>query len=75
MVSGNILWVAEKVASGLSTNVCVSADFTNTLTPTLYGPTLYLIPAGAQSDNEVLENFASTMSSVDLDCKIGTIIQ
>jgi hypothetical protein len=66
------LWIAEKVASGSSTNVCISADFTNTLTPTLYGPTLYIIPAGTQSDNEVLE-FASTMSSVDPDCKTGQI--
>ena len=66
------LWVAEKVASGSSTNVCVSANFTNTLTPTLYGPTLYVIPAESQSDNEVLE-FASTMNSVDPDCKTGQI--
>jgi hypothetical protein len=66
------LWIAEKVASGASTSVCASAIFTNKLTPTLYGPTLYVIPAGTQSDNEVLE-FASSMNSVDPRCQVGQI--
>ena len=58
------LWIAEKVASGSATTVCDLVYFTNTVTPTLYGPTLYVIPAGTLSDNEVLE-FANTMNSVD----------
>ena len=66
------LWIAEKVASGAPTSVCASVNFTNKLTPTLYGPTLYVIPARTQSDNEVLE-FASTMNSVDQSCQAGQI--
>ena len=66
------LWLASKVASGSATNVCVSVYYNNKLTPTLYGPTLYIIPAGTLSDNEVLE-FASSMNSVDPSCQVGQI--
>jgi hypothetical protein len=66
------LWIAEKIASGSATAACVDAVFTNTVTPTLYGPTLYIIPARTLSDNEVLE-FASSMNSVDSSCEVGQI--
>jgi hypothetical protein len=66
------LWVAEKVASGAATYVCADVNFTNKVTPTLYGPTLYIIPRGTLSDNEVLE-FASSMNSVDPSCQVGQI--
>jgi len=66
------LWVAEKVASGSATYVCADVNFTNTVTPTLYGPTLYVIPSGTLSDNEVLE-FVSSMNSVDPSCQVGQI--
>ena len=66
------LWVAEKVASGSATTICDLVHFTNTVTPTLYGPTLYVIPAGTLSDNEVL-NFANTMNSIDSACPVGSI--
>jgi hypothetical protein len=66
------LWVAEKVASGSATYVCADVNFTNKVTPTLYGPTLYVIPAGTLSDNEVLE-FVSSMNSVDSSCQVGQI--
>jgi hypothetical protein len=67
------LWIAQKVgATAPSTDVCVDANFSNKLTPTLYGPTLYYIPAWTISDNEVLE-FASTMNSVDPSCQVGQI--
>ena len=66
------LWLAEKVASGASTEVDVAIHFSNTITPTLYGPTLYVIPAGTLSDNEVLE-FVSSMNSMDSACEPGQI--
>lgn len=66
------LWVAEKVASGSATYVCADVVFTNKVTPTLYGPTLYVVPSGTLSDNEVLE-FASSMNSVDSSCQVGQI--
>ena len=66
------IYTAEKVASGSATSVCALVDFTDTVTPTLYGPTLYVIPAGTLSDNEVL-NFANTMNSVDSACAVGSI--
>jgi hypothetical protein len=66
------LWVAEKVASGSATYVCADVIFNNKVTPTLYGPTLYIIPSSTLSDNEVLE-FASSMNSVDSSCQVGQI--
>ena len=66
------LWVAEKVASGPATYVCADVSFTNKVTPTLYGPTLYVIPSGTLSENEVLD-FASSMNSVDPSCQVGEI--
>lgn len=66
------LWLAEKVASGASTEVDVAIHFSNAITPTLYGPTLYIIPAGTLSDNEVLE-FVSSMNSMDSACEPGQI--
>src|SRR5208337_2507314 len=65
-------WYAEKVASGAATQVGALGIFSNTVTPTLYGPTLYIIPAGTISDNEVLE-FASSMNSMDSACPVGSI--
>jgi hypothetical protein len=64
------LWIASKVASGPATNICATVHYSNKTTPTLYGPTLFIIPVGTQSDNEVLE-FANTMNSVDSACPIG----
>ncbi len=66
------IWIAEKVASGSATNICDLVYFSNTLAPTLYGPTLYVIPAGTLSDNEALE-FANTMNSVDSSCPVGSL--
>jgi hypothetical protein len=67
------LWKAYKVASsGSATTLCAGGVYNNSITPTLYGPTLYIIPAGTISDNEVLE-FASSMNSVDPGCRVGQI--
>jgi hypothetical protein len=66
------IWAAYKIGRGTATNVCVGGVFNNTIAPTLYGPTLYIIPAGTLSDNEVLE-FASSMNSVDPSCQAGQI--
>jgi len=66
------LWLAEKVVSGASTEIDVAIHFSNTVTPTLYGPTLYVISAGTLSNNEVLE-FVSSMSSMDFRCEPGQI--
>jgi hypothetical protein len=64
-------WAAFKVESGPDTQIGATGIFDKTITPTLFGPTLYIIPAGTSSDNEVLE-FASTMNSVDSTCPIGS---
>lgn len=65
-------WAASKVASGSATRLGAGGIFGNTITPTLYGPTLYVIPAGTLSDNEVLE-FASSMAPVDSNCPVGSV--
>ena len=65
-------WNAYKVAKGIPTSLGFGAEFNNKITPTFYGPSLYIIPAGTLSDNEVLE-FANTMSSVDSSCAVGSI--
>ena len=65
-------WFANKVSSGSGTYIGLSGAFSKTITPTLYGPTLYIIPAGTLSDNEVLE-FVSSMNSVDPGCQVGQI--
>ena len=67
------VWFANKFAGGTgNTSVCMTGQFNNGAGPTLYGPTMYYIPAGTLSDNEVLE-FASTMNSVDPRCQVGQI--
>jgi hypothetical protein len=65
-------WQAYKVSGGSATKIGAHLLFSNTLTPTFYGPTLYIIPAGTLSDNEVLE-FASTMNSIDTRCPVASI--
>lgn len=65
-------WQAFKVASGSATQIGTNVLFSKALTPTLYGPTLYIIPSGTLSDNEVLE-FASSMNSLDSNCRVGQI--
>jgi hypothetical protein len=65
-------WQAYKVEGGTATMVGTNVVFSDKLKPTLYGPSLYIIPAGKLSDNEVLE-FASTMNSIDSRCQVGQI--
>jgi hypothetical protein len=66
-------WVAYKVSGGSPTSVNANIGFTASGGPiTIYGPTLFIIPAGTLSDSEVLE-FASSMNSVDSNCKVGEI--
>jgi hypothetical protein len=68
------VWFANKFVGGTgNTNVCMTGNGISTSSqPTLYGPTMYYIPAGTLSDNEVLE-FASSMNSVDPRCQVGQI--
>ena len=65
-------WQAYKVSGGTATMVGANILFSDSLKPTIYGPSLFVIPAGSLSDNEVLE-FASTMNSVDSKCHVGQI--
>jgi len=57
-------------ASSSATQIGANYVFNNVTAPTLFGPSLYIIPAGTISDNEVLE-FITTMSSVDSSCPQG----
>jgi hypothetical protein len=66
------IWTAFKVASGSATNIGATGRFSSNVTPTLYGPVLYIIPSGTLSDNEVLE-LASTMNSLDTACAVGSV--
>jgi len=65
-------WKAEKISGGTAVPVGYCAQFSSSSPITVYGPVLYIIPSGTLSDNEVLE-FASTMTSVDSACPVGSI--
>jgi hypothetical protein len=65
-------WNAFKVSGGSATYLAANGSFNDAITPSLYGPVLYIIPSGTLSDNEVLE-FASSMNSVDSSCGVGQI--
>jgi hypothetical protein len=65
-------WKAEKISGGTPVPVGYRAQFSSSSPITVYGPVLYIIPSGTLSDNEVLE-FASTMTSVDSACPVGSI--
>ena len=66
------LWMAQKMSTVTSGNICALVHFNSAIQPTLYGPVFYIIPAGTLSDNEVV-NFANTMNSVDTSCGVGAI--
>ena len=65
-------WKAEKISGGPAVPLGYRAQFSAAHPITVYGPVLYIIPSGMLSDNEVLE-FASTMTSVDSACPVGSI--
>jgi hypothetical protein len=65
-------WMAYKISGGPATHFGMRAQFGVGSPITVYGPVVYLVPAGTISDNEVLE-FASTMASVDSGCPVGSI--
>jgi hypothetical protein len=65
-------WMAYKISGGQATHFGMRAQFGVGSPITVYGPVLYIIPAGTVSDNEALE-FASTMASVDSSCPVGSI--
>jgi hypothetical protein len=76
MIAGDgnweFIWTANKVTGGVATQIGVGNQISNVFTPTVYGPVMYVIPAATLSDNEVIE-FASTMNSVDPNCRVGQI--
>jgi hypothetical protein len=76
MIAGDgnweFIWSAYEVTGGSPTQIGVGNQISNVFTPTVYGPVMYVIPADTLSDNEVIE-FASTMNSVDPNCRVGQI--
>jgi hypothetical protein len=64
-------WLAYKVSGGPGTYFSLYSQF-STSAVTAYGPVLYVVPSGTISDDEALE-FASTMTSVDSACPVGSI--
>jgi hypothetical protein len=65
-------WRAFKVSNAVTVSLFLNIQYSNTLTPLLYGPILYVIPSGTLSDNEVID-FATSMASTDSACPVGTI--
>jgi hypothetical protein len=70
--SWSFVWTASKVSGGSATHLGSAASFSLGFPLTIYGPVLYIIPAGTISDNEVLE-FVSSMNSVDTNCPAGSV--
>jgi hypothetical protein len=69
----NFQWRAYKISGGPPTLMGLTIHMTVPGGPiTVYGPNVFVIPAGTLTDNEVLE-FAASQQSVDIACPVGSL--